>query len=428
MIKQWIGVALIASCLGLATEAKAQCGPGCDDCCSGNVKMVPGPLRSELAPTVPACDCDLSLPANIPNAFDRDCHGRPDYHCDGMWFSAEYLIWWFRDPRLPAPLVTSSVLGANGFPVSNGALGVPGTVILLDKNGLDYPAFSGGRLNAGFWLTPDRTLSVEGTGFVTEQGGTIRSFRSDAAGNPLITIPLFSVTSVNPFAGFENTIPYAFRGNATGAVSVHADSRLWDAEANLVFIGTPRSPWAFFVGFRYADFRETIDIDGETSPLPTSNILIDNTDHFETRNQFYGGQIGLRVGGPLFGLFVAAQAKAAIGNNQETLLIGGSTTTLPGPVTVPGGIFTALSNIGRFTHDQFAVIPEAEVKVGYPINRYLMAFVGYNLFYWDGVLRPGDQIDRRVGPTAIGPFPMVLPFHQNSFLAHGINAGLEMRY
>jgi hypothetical protein len=165
-----------------------------------------------------------------------------------------------------------------------------------------------------------------------------------------------------------------------------------------------------------------------------AGLLQSRTDHFETRNQFYGGQIGVRIGGPIFGLFVAAQAKAAIGNNEETILIDGTRTNIaPGglPTSMPPGLFAQNSNIGRLNHDQFAVIPEAEAKVGYPINRYLMAFVGYNFFYWDGVIRAGDQIDRRIGPSAgpngTGPFPMV-PFRQNSFLAHGINAGLEMRY
>jgi hypothetical protein len=427
MANRWIGMAGIASWLALASLAEAGW-PGPGDCCapSGGASgaMVPGPMRPEMAPPGPGPD--LSLPADSPNAFDPDCGGpRPDYVGTGMWLSAEGLGWIMRDPVLPGPLITT------GTPASGGVLGNPDTGIVLGPHGLDYDYFSGARVSAGFWLNSSRSVSIEGSGFVLEKKGTDRSIASDPTGNPLLAIPFFNTTT-----GVEAAQVIANPANGTsGVISVLAASRLWGAESNLVCVGQACcSEVALFAGFRYADLMESIDINAGS--LTAAGAQTAFTDHFQTRNQFYGGQVGIRMGKiTCCGLFIAAQAKIALGTNHETIIIDGNTTTVAAagaiPVTTPGALFARQSNSGRFIRNHFAVIPEAEAKIGYAITRHLMVYAGYTYLYWDNVVRPGDQIDRRTQLLAngfqVGPPPAVLA-RQSFFWAQGVELGLEMRY
>src|SRR5262245_18376374 len=221
MATRWICVVILAGCL--AGAAQAQGGGGCSDPC----QMYPGPMRPEGAPPGPGGD--LSLSADTPNAFDPDCRSRADYCCNGMWFSVEYLLWWFRSPRTP-PLANIST---GDPPLGNGAIGQPGTINVISGRDLRYiDPFSGARVNAGFWLGPERTFSIEGSGFVLEKNGTDRTQRSDPNGVPLIAIPFVEVNP--PVPEFENSLILSSPGLQSGGIAVLAASRLWGAEANLV--------------------------------------------------------------------------------------------------------------------------------------------------------------------------------------------------
>src|SRR5262249_4221487 len=131
----------------------------------------------------------------------------------------------------------------------------------------------------------------------------------------------------------------------------------------------------------------------------------------------------------------------ALGNTHEQATISGNTQfSVPGfPVSVqPGGLYALPSNIGHFSRDRFAVVPEAGVVIGFQVNRYLRAIVGYTFIYNSAVLRPGNQIDRGVNvaqlPSQVGPGAVVGParpapiFHGSDFWAQGLSFGLELRY
>ena len=44
----------------------------------------------------------------------------------------------------------------------------------------------------------------------------------------------------------------------------------------------------------------------------------------------------------------------------------------------------------------FSILPSLEVKLGYAFNPRTRVIVGYDLWAWDQVVRPGDQINRNV--------------------------------
>jgi hypothetical protein len=176
---------------------------------------------------------------------------------------------------------------------------------------------------------------------------------------------------------------------------------------------------------------------GTPFPDPSS---VSATDSFHTRNQFYGAQVGARGEINFDWIFVAFGGKVAVGDLHESLsIMGSSTLTQPGSpnVTVPGGLFAAASNIGRYTRDEFSVMPEAEFTIGCQVIDNLRVFVGYNILYLNRVARPGSQFDQVVDTraTMIDPgftgdktaFPRPV-FGETSFWAQGLNFGVQLSY
>src|SRR5262249_15174735 len=90
---------------------------------------------------------------------------------------------------------------------------------------------------------------------------------------------------------------------------------------------------------------------------------------------------------------VKAGAGGPLGSTAEVVDVAGSTVIAP-PGQVPtvgnGGLLAQPTNSGHFSRDQFAVVPEVGINVGYQVTEHLRAFVGYSFLYWSNVARPGD--------------------------------------
>ncbi|HZZ82492.1 MAG TPA: BBP7 family outer membrane beta-barrel protein, partial [Gemmataceae bacterium] len=109
------------------------------------------------------------------------------------------------------------------------------------------------------------------------------------------------------------------------------------------------------------------------------------------------------------------------------------------PASFAGGLFAQPSNSGHVSASTFTAMPILETKVGYQVTQRLRAFVGYDFLYWNGVVRPGNQIDRNInlsqdpilGATKgvqagpIGPLPR---FDRSGFWAQDINFGVDFRF
>src|SRR5204862_492234 len=66
-----------------------------------------------------------------------------------------------------------------------------------------------------------------------------------------------------------------------------------------------------------------------------------------------------------------------------------------------GGLLALPSNIGRYSRDRFAVLPEASINLGYQVTPWLRATAGYTFLYCSNVVRPGDQVNLAVNPTQL---------------------------
>jgi hypothetical protein len=241
----------------------------------------------------------------------------------------------------------------------------------------------------------------------------------------------------------------SFPGVATGNLGINEESHLWGAEIN----GRCRLCSGcdyrldLFGGFRYLDLEEWLALAenglnavNAPPPFPGDRFLVQ--DFFLTRNQFYGGQLGLIAEYDRGPFSVEARGQVALGDTHQNILIDGDQVfTDPNGTThvFRGGLLALSSNIGRFTRDRFSVVPELNLNVGYQLTDHIRAFVGYDFLYWNNVVRPGGQIDRNIDITLIPNFPVpgAVPTGQNrpsapqsgsDFWAQGMTVGLEIRY
>ena len=196
-------------------------------------------------------------------------------------------------------------------------------------------------------------------------------------------------------------------------------------------------------GFRWLESREGLGIIEDIQILPTSPVFTGDhirvLDQFDTRNEFYGGQLGLRAEVWRNRFFANITGKVALGDTHQTVDINGSTTIIPpsGPAIVKqGGLLALPSNIGSYSRDEFSVVPEVDFNIGYQVTNNLRVFVGYTFLYWSDVVRPGDVIDLNVNSTRLptslippsGPSRPSFTFRDSDYWAQGINFGVQVRY
>jgi Putative beta barrel porin-7 (BBP7) len=405
----------------------------------------------------------------------------PDACCDGcrtprFWISGEYLLWWVKDQHGP-PLVTASPPGVSGI--------LPGSMVLFSGDDLHYQERSGARFNAGFWFDDAHCFGLDGSFFFLGR----RSANFTASSPPFVAL-------ARPFSDVTTGVPINAAEAVPGTVTVSSMTQLWGFDTNFRFslangpaggwlgdglLGwlprracaapaeacecsgdaaacAPCAPcgpcapsgwcrrWDLLVGFRYLGLTENLDI---TENLVAAGSRISETDHFETHNYFYGGQVGTQLELNRGRFFVDWTTKVALGATHQIVNITGATTFLPPPgvaipaSTAPGGLFAQPTNIGHYARNGLSVVPETGLRVGWQLTDHLRLFVGYNFLFWSNVARPADQIDPGVNQTQraipgpngtlvngmlIGPARPMFVFRDTDFWAHGASFGLEFRY
>jgi hypothetical protein len=129
-------------------------------------------------------------------------------------------------------------------------------------------------------------------------------------------------------------------------------------------------------------------------------------------------------------------SKLALGFTHESIDIRGQTsTTAPGVGPDPVGFFAQTGNSGRTTHDEFAVVPQVQVRLSYDLTSWFRVYGGYELLYLSSVALAGDQLDRNINVSYIpgfGPSTGVnAPLrndHRSDFFAHGVTFGFELSF
>jgi hypothetical protein len=359
------------------------------------------------------------------------------------WASAEALLWWVKSMPLPPTLTTFTPGSPSAVIPFGGVLGARGTIVLSPRDMIENPLV-GGRLSAGMWLGDAQNVGLEVGGLLTATQVQRNSVQSSPTGVPDLRVPFFNPSAASGFPPGNTSFVLAIPGFANGGQILTAGTRLWGTDATALFRVVHRENLSvsLLTGFRYLDLQEDLSIVSRESLVGAGlfGTFIAN-DNFSTRNQFYGSPLGVRAEA-LFGrFFTSVRADVALGDNHESVSVTGVSTVFPPgktPITTPGGIFAQGTNIGRQTHDGFAVVPEVRVRFGMYVTPTIRAFVGYDFFYISEAVRPGDQLDHVINFTgnpavspgipltgAARPAPM---FNQSDFWAHGVNFGVQFRY
>jgi hypothetical protein len=348
-----------------------------------------------------------------------------------FWFRAEYLLWGIKDSRYP-PLVTT---GPSTDP-RPGALDSGSTSVLFGGRDLSNKDRSGGRFFTGWWFDDDHAVGVE-AGYFFLGARSVGTFQS-SPGNPVLARPFF-----NANMNIQDSSLDSFPGLASGAVKVDVPSFLQGAEGNVVaaLVRGPKFRLEALAGFRYLSLQESLHVSelvevGSNSPqFPSAQIAV--ADMFDTKTNFYGGQLGARAEFRHKRWFLSVITKVALGDSNQAVDIHGLTVSSAQPVA-NAGLLALASNSGHFTRDSFGVVPEIGGNLGFQFTQHIRGFVGYSFLYWTNVARPGDQVDTVINvnqvPTSVtfgaagGPARPAFLFHSTDFYAHGVNFGLEFRF
>ena len=365
-----------------------------------------------------------------------------------FWVSGEYVYWIAKGASSPA-LVTSA---PTGLPRNTaGTLGNPATTTVFGGDNLNNDWRSGFRVRSGFWFDCCQTIGLDASMFYLGEGSDGGQFAGQ--GNPGLFRPFR-----NALTGMQATELVAFLdpngANAglspvlSGGVDVRSTSNLWGGDINLRknLHCTPCSRLDLLLGYRYMRLRDTLDIredllsSGTTNPFAPQGTTIVVRDRFNTVNEFNGGQIGVAGEVRRGAFFLGYTAKVALGNVHSSVEINGSrTATLPnggGTSTSTGGLLAQPSNIGRYSFDEFAVLPEGGLTLGYQVSSNVRAFAGYNFLYWNKVVRASEQVDIDVNPTQIPggrgalsnvQAPAFSP-NYSDYWVQGVTFGLELRF
>jgi hypothetical protein len=417
----------------VCASCKAGSLPDCPSCKAGTCFNCPG-CKSGTLPDCPSCKASNSPDCSSCKVASPPCGNygwsKPTGDADRFYASGEYLLWWIRNTNVP-PLVTTSA------PNLNGIIG-PGTTILLGQSPLDNQERSGGRLTVGYWLDNCKEVGIEASGFFLEDRCVSFPFSSNQS--PVLARPFFDVNNNR-----ESAQVAASPGLGTGSITTTLCSELWglevNARCNLCCGCNYRVD--LLGGFRFLDLEEKLDITEDINATVGGSVFggdhVVVSDHFATRNKFFGAQIGAVAEWERGNFFVEFRGKLGLGDTHQMIDVSGNLRITPsgGPTTtVAGGLLALNSNSGHFSKDQFSVVPELGLNVGYKVTENLRAFVGYNFLYWTDVVRPGDQIDRKLdinripffsGPPTNQVHPVV-PFKESDFWAQGINVGVQFRF
>ncbi len=357
----------------------------------------------------------------------------PRHGCPAIWGSVEYLLWWEQDSKYP-PLVTTS---PNGTPRGDaGVLGFDTTSVLFGGDQpLDNGALSGGRLTLGLWIDPAQRTSIAGREFSIEDHGS--TFAAVSEGNDILARPFF-----NAFTNEADALLLGFPGDISGNIEVSQNIQTEGAQAFFrhLFRSGCNYRIDLVLGYRYIRVDESISIDNSLEFInETSNLFgttIDQQDLFDVNNEFHGGELGF-MGHSQDGRWTLDfLATLALGSMRQRAAINGSTVSTPlngDPASVVGGLLTQSTNIGTYSDDPIAVVPEATVTLGYFVTPRLDLSVGYSFLYMNHVSRPGDIIDTSVNLTQQtgnleGPARPAFEFRDSDYWLQGLNFGVNLRY
>ncbi|MEM6468532.1 MAG: BBP7 family outer membrane beta-barrel protein [Planctomycetota bacterium] len=355
-----------------------------------------------------------------------------------LFFRGEYLLWDVDGMESP-PLVTTSPNGT--AQTIAGVLGQEPTSILFGGGELNEGTTGGYLFSGGLWLTRVGNIALEGEIIGLDEQDDRYNGSSD--GSVILARPFFDVTT-----GIQSAQLFSFPGLASGSIGIRSETDLRSYLLN-ARIGlcpqarcrqcgeTDTTDW--IIGYRNIRLRDTFDateaLESQVTGSPGSITIHDS---FQTTNQFEGLQLGVVHRMVLNYAFLESTFRIALGQNEQSLRIGGTTSIDDNGVVsnFNSGFLAQRTNSGLHKRDEFMLVPELGIRLGIQLTRRLYATIGYSALYLPNVIRGTEQIDTDINPGLFpveanpltgGLRPRVL-FVQNDYLAHGIHFGGELQF
>lgn len=389
----------------IQSDGPACCGPtcgpgGCNPCCGPRYCPPPGGFW------------------NCPDAADPCFQCRPP-----LWWMKADLLLGFRKGRGYPTLVTTDP--ANEDSTTAGVL--PDATVLYDGDSENTQMQAGLNLDFGTFLNDCQSIGIGGRYFF--YGEDDGNFSRNSGQNAILAVPFFSV-DLGANAALLLAHPDVAGEVRSGSVGIRAanDVHGFDVYARLLYTRTCNGRIDFVTGWHTSSVNDNFQLTMQTdfNQLNNDVVLI---DQFNTENQFNGLILGVMTEHQICCYTLRGKARVSVGNMRQSVLINGS-TSVNGVVdqNQPGGLFTAESNIGAYTQDQFAAVTEAGLSLGCHISPRTQLTLGYNLMYWSSVVRPGEQINTVVDDLNVPPTSPTFQFNTTSFWVQSLTLGLNCEF
>jgi hypothetical protein len=360
------------------------------------------------------------------------------------WVRGEYLSAFLTGVSTP-PLVTTSSQGT--LRSAAGVLGRETTSILYGGEELLTDQRGGFRLRFGTYFDPRHRVGLQAEVFNFESQSA--NFSETSSGDPILARPFF-----NMLTGAEDSELVAFPNVASGTVSVDHTQTFKGAGFHVrhLLCGNEPCPadWINLalgpnqrldgiVGYRYLQLGEDLQVMEDlisTDPTDPGRFVI--RDAFNATSQFNGVDVGVVYTGRRNQWTLEVLYRMAIGNTRQTVDINGRTSTTVGAVeeSYTGGLLAQRSNIGMYSQDSFAVVPELGLTLGYQITPRWELMFGYTFLYWTDVVRAAEQISLDVNPNLLppesqpftGPLRPSFDMRTANLLMQAVSVGAEWRW
>ena len=364
------------------------------------------------------------------------CFGISDSGCprpSWIWADGEAMLLWTNGSGSVPALATTS---PDGTPFDQaGVLGLNTTSVLFGGD-LDDDADLGYRGMIGVWFDPQQTWGIAGRGLYFDHDTA--NFSAQSSGSPILARPFFDVD-----LNVQDALVVAYPGISSGSINIDGSTEIQGFELflrKMLYYGYGNRI-DFLGGFHTTRVNDSLRINDVIVVEDTGGVFpvgteIETDDIFKTRNEFYGGELGLMAQGFDGRLTWNLISKVSLGATQETVSIKGqSTTTIPGGSTNtrPSGLLALPSNIGVYERDEFTIVPELSLNLAYSLTSRFQATVGYTFMYWSNAAMAAEAVDTSINPTQIdppivGPEAPVYTLTDESFWVQGLTFGLNARF
>ena len=386
---------------------------------------------------------DLELPAmevdKVPiGAIPRE-EAAPLY--PRFFLSGEYLAWKLNNTTVN-PIVFNVPVGIVGAPIAidNGfnsssfiayASLTPQSQAALSQNGIiNYGMENGMRFTGGLALEQDTGLSI-----------LLNAIIIPTSSYNLSSNTSFNMVPINFQTGLESqvalgsnlnantevaTVPIVVPRNIASQVYASANNFVGGGEVDLkgrdLIFGDVL--FSGLLGFRYFQFNESLGVNsiynitqppGIPSPDAAQGLQSNfsqyqsitsiSSDNIKVYNNFLGPQIGINSNYNFKRVTFDCNGKLGIGVQHQVVTINSSTTqtfvvnSTNGATTTTSnqvqnyaaGVLFSPYDVGRHSRNQFGLIPELNLKLGYRLFDRLKITAGYDFLLMANVLRASNQ-------------------------------------